>query len=69
MHAITELVTRGLVALWLLLVSLWFGVAPASPAPRHQVAPRPVRKSWGLVGVFGGRVVGVRIQLVAIPAV
>jgi hypothetical protein len=61
-----ELVSRGLVSVWLLLVALRWQVAPRSPARRRQPAPRQVRRQWAAVAQVGPRVVGLRLQVVVV---
>jgi hypothetical protein len=59
----SELVTRALIGAWLFLVAVRFGVAPRSPA-QPRPAPRSMRRQWAAVMPLGGRVVGVRLQVV-----
>jgi hypothetical protein len=61
---LNELVTRALISVWLFLVAVRFGVAPASPAraaPRRQT---PIARQWRGVAAVGGRVVAYRVQLI-----
>ncbi len=49
--------TRLLCAAWLLLFQLWFLEPPRLPRPR-------VRRSWAALGLVGGVLLGVRVQVV-----
>ncbi len=71
MRTIEELVSGGLVALWMVLLHIYSTsqhVCSFWPARRVRVVGRrPVRRQWAIAGQLGGRIVGVRIQLVALP--
>jgi len=51
--------TRLLCALWVALLWLWFLEPPRLPRPR-------LRRSWATLGLVGGVLLGVRVQVVVV---
>lgn len=54
--------TRFLCLLWLLLLAWWFAEPPKPLLPAVRI-----RRSWGVLAVLFGFVVGIRIQFVITP--